>query len=250
VAVELSEAGGSDIWTVDLARGVATRVTFDPALDVDPVWSPDGRELMFATTREGPTRIYSKALRGNAPESPLGEYAGNAYPEYWSAHANAILFVQDSQVGMLSLEGDAKPEMILKKDFSTDEPQLSPDGHWLAYISQESGQWEVYVEPFREEGERVRVSTEGGGQPKWRGDGRELFYVSPDGQLMAVDVRMSDGRMEVGLPVALFPGVIADAIRDHYAVTADGQRFLVPMPVGNETKRRLHVITSWTSLLK
>jgi Tol biopolymer transport system component len=250
VAVERTDAGASDIWTVDLARGVATRVTLDPASEVDPVWAPDGRELLFASTRDGTARVYRKALEGDAPPSPLAEVSGAAYPECWSAPANAILYGQGQAIGILSPDGDAEPETIMKKDFQIDEPQISPDGRWLAFISQESGQWEVYVEPFREEGERVRVSTEGGGQPKWRGDGRELFYVSPDGRLMAVDVQTKSGRIEVGLPVALFPGVIADPIRDHYAVTADGQRFLVPVPVESDTGTRLHVVTNWTSLLK
>jgi len=250
VAVERTDTGSSDIWTVDLARGVATRVTIDPASEVDPVWAPDGRELLFASTRDGTARVYRKALEGDAPPSPLAEVSGAAYPECWSAKANAIVYAQGQAIGILSPDGGAEPETIMKKDFQIDEPHISPDGRWLAFISQESGQWEVHVEPFREEGERVRVSTEGGGQPKWRGDGRELFYVSPDGRLMAVDVQTKSSRIEVGLPVALFPGVIADPIRDHYAVTADGQRFLVPLPVGSDTGTRLHVVTNWTSLLK
>jgi hypothetical protein len=108
----------------------------------------------------------------------------------------------------------------------------------------------VYVEPFRREGERVRVSTEGGGQPRWRGDGRELFYVAPNGRLMAVDVRAKGDRIDVGLPAALFSGVNPDPTEDHYAATADGQRFLVPVPVGEDAGMRIHVVTDWTSLLK
>jgi Tol biopolymer transport system component len=255
VAVELSEEGLPDLWTIDLARGVATRVTFDPASDIDPVWSPDGRELLFSSSREGRRRLYRKALQGNAPESPLGEGLDGVFSECWSAAAKAILYVTAAAdggqaFGMLPSDGGAKPETILKKDFRIDEPQISPDGRWLAYISQESGPWEVYVEPFRAEGERVRVSTEGGGQPRWRGDGRELFYASPDGRLMAVDVRAQAGQIEVGLPQALFSGVIAGPTGDHYAVAAEGQRFLVAVPVDNDPRARIHVVTNWTSLLR
>ncbi len=259
VAVQFSEEGPPDLWTIDLARGVATRVTFDPASDGDPVWSPDGRELLFSSSREGPSRLYRKALQGNAPESPLGEGLDGVFAECWSAPAKAMLYVTlagraqeegGQAFGMLPTDGGAKPETILKKDFRIDEPQISPDGRWLAYISQESGPWEVYVEPFRAEGERVRVSTEGGGQPRWRGDGRELFYASPDGRLMAVDVRAQAGQIEVGLPQALFSGVIADPITDHYAVAANGQRFLVAVPVDKDPRARIHVVTNWTSLLR
>jgi hypothetical protein len=255
VAVELSEEGGApDIWTVDVARGVATRQTFDPAADFNPVWSPDSRELAFTSDREGSPRLYRKALQANAPASPLAQGLSDVHSEFWSAPAKAILYVGNSDkshgFGMVPSDGGAKPETVLKKSFRIDEPHVSPDGRWLAYTSQESSRWEVYVEPFRREGERVRVSTEGGGQPRWRGDGKELFYVSPDGQLMAVDVRTTGDRIDVGPPVALFSGVIADPTTDHYAATADGQRFLVPVPVGGNARMRIHVVTNWTSLLK
>ena len=133
---------------------------------------------------------------------------------------------------------------------------MSPDGRWLAYISDESGRDEIYVEPFRRPGERLRVSRGGGGQPKWRGDGRELFYRSHDGQLMAVDVQEAASGLEVGTPEGLFP---ADALRaapgvgpesDEYAVTADGQRFLLMMRVEEDVKQRIHVVTNWPSLLE
>jgi Tol biopolymer transport system component/tRNA A-37 threonylcarbamoyl transferase component Bud32 len=254
VAAELAEGGASDIWTIDVARGVATRQTFDAASNRDPVWSPDGREVAFRSSREGSPRLYRKAVQGNAPASPLGRGLSNVYSESWSAPAKGILYVTGSEnshaFGMVPSDGHAEPVTILKTKFWIDEPQISPDGRWLAYDSLESGQWEVYVEPFRREGERVRVSTEGGGQPRWRGDGRELFYVAPNGRLMAVDVRAKGDRIDVGLPAALFSGVNPDPTEDHYAATADGQRFLVPVPVGEDAGMRIHVVTDWTSLLK
>jgi dipeptidyl aminopeptidase/acylaminoacyl peptidase len=244
----------SDIWTIDVARGVATRQTFDPAADFKPVWSPDSRELAFSSLRDGPPHLYRKALQGDAPASPLGQGLSMVSAECWSGPAKAIVYLAEAEkthaFGVLPSDGGAKPETILKKSFRIDEPRISPDGRWLAYASQESSRWEVYVAPFRREGERVQVSTEGGGQPRWRGDGKELSYVSPDGQLMAVDVRATGDRIDVGLPVALFSGVIADPLTDHYSATADGQRFLVPVPVGQESRRRIHVVTNWTSLLK
>jgi Tol biopolymer transport system component len=256
VAVELStpEGGQSDLWTMDLARGVATRVTFDPAADIDPVWSPDGRALVFSSDRDGGYRLYRKGLQGNEPVSPLGESLEAVFPEGWLVDEETLLFVMGESgartIGLLPPDGSAEPELVLEKDFLVDEPQVSPDGRWLAYISQESGQWEVYVEPFQRVGDRVRVSPEGGGQPKWRGDGKELFYVSPDGRLMAVDVRAEEARIEVGLPVALFAGVNSTPNTDHFAVTADGQRFLLTAPVEDDSGARIHVILNWTALLE
>ena len=254
VAVELSDGGAPDLWTIDLARGVATRRTFKRRSDNNPVWSPDGRELVFTSGTPGSSRLYRKVLEGNTPESPLGQEVVNVYSESWSASEKAILYVTHSAerhaIGMVGTEANAHLETIMEEGFALDEPQVSPDGRWLAYMSQESGQWEVYLEPFRMAGERVRVSTEGGGQPRWRGDGQEIFYVSPRGRLMAVDVQASSHRIDVGLPVSLFSGVIASADTVHYAPTADGRRFLVPVPLSKDAGMRVHVVTDWTSLLK
>jgi hypothetical protein len=132
-----------------------------------------------------------------------------------------------------------------------DEPQVSPDGRWLAYISDESGDWEVYVQPFRRPGERLRVSVDGGGQPKWRGDGKELFYRSAGGPLVAVEVREGADGLEVGLPTELFEvGVVRRPQVDDYAVADNGQRFLVKIAVGEEAGDRIHVVTDWPSLLE
>ena len=132
-----------------------------------------------------------------------------------------------------------------------DEPQLSPDERWLAYVSQESGRDEVYLEPFRRAGDRVRVSVDGGGQPKWRGDGKELFYATPGNLLMAVSVRAAGERLEVSLPTRLFEirGLEGTGY-DDYAPSADGQRFLVKLPVQESRKPQLQIVTNWTSLVR
>jgi len=144
---------------------------------------------------------------------------------------------------------DVEPEVLLKADAQIDEPQISPDGRWLAYSSVESGGWEVYVEPFRRPGEKVRVSPNGGVQPKWRADSRELFYLKPDGELVVVEVSASGERLEVGLPTSLFSTGTASPVFDQYAVTGDGQRFLVLTPVV-PAARTIQVLLNWTSLLK
>jgi eukaryotic-like serine/threonine-protein kinase len=251
VAVEFLAPGEStaDVWTIDVARGIGTRQTTDKGWEYDPVWSPDGRELVFTSNRDGVNRLYRKSLQGDEPERPFAKALDGVWPEGWTPDGRALI-VHHDQKAILALpwSGDGPPEAIIQRSYPMDEPQVSPDGRWLAYIAQEADRWEVYVEPFRRPGARVRVSPDGGGQPKWRADGRELFYVSPDGRLMAVQVKATVDQLDVTLPVALFPGVMGAPTWDRYAVTRDGQRFLVVVPLAGGVER-LHVVTNWTSLL-
>jgi len=258
-AVVIAGTGLNDIWVIDVARGMSSRVTTGPAGALSPVWSPDGQELIFARYNAASGLLYRKELRADATASALRETADGGIPQDWSHDGKILLYRtsgEENAFWALPVEGDGSPELVLKSAFSVGHAQMSPDGRWLAYVSDESGRYEVYVEPFRRPGERVRVSRDGGGQPKWRGDGRELFYRSHDGQLMAVDVQEAASGLEVGTPEGLFP---ADALRaapgvgpesDEYAVTADGQRFLLMMRVEEDVKQRIHVVTNWPSLLE
>jgi Tol biopolymer transport system component len=255
VAVQIKAGDGQDnIWMIDVAREVASRVTTSPPQARDPVWSPDSRELIFEGGPEGgdPYRI---ELRAGATPSALLETAEYENPEDWSRDGKILLYRttgEENALWALPLEGEGPSELVLKSESSLRDPQLSSDGQWLTYVSDESGRFEVYVEPFRRPGERVRVSPDGGGQPKWRGDGQELFYLSADGRLMTVDVRQGDSGPDVGFPAALLSGDRAVEQlwgRDDYAVTADGQRFLVKTRV-EEQDRRIHVVLNWTSLLE
>ncbi len=255
VAVEIIAGDGLwDIWVVDVARGLASRVTTGPPQSTDPVWSPDSRELIFERGSGGGD-LYRKDLRIGANASPLLETSQGEIPEDWSRDGKILLYRttgEESALWALPLDGDGSPELVIKTGFSLRQAQMSPDGRWLAYMSNESGQFEVYVEPFRRPGERVRVSPDGGSQPRWRGDGKELFYLSPDGPLMAVDVREGASGPDVGMPAVLIPADKAGARlwgSDDYAVTADGQRFLVKTRV-EEEDRRIHVFLNWTSLLE
>jgi Tol biopolymer transport system component len=254
LAVNLTVPGteGSDIWTIDLARGVATRLTFDPALEDNPVWSPDGRSLAFSSNREGTSRVFLKTLGSNEPELPLSPPPADGYPESWTPDGKSVVYKSVSPDGqaLWTVSPGREPELLLRNGFELDEPQISPDGRWLAYLSRESGRWEVYLCPFRRPGERVRVSTDGGGQPKWRGDGKELIYASPDGHLMAVTVRAGETGVDVDLPRVLLAARATDPIRDEYAVTADAQRFLVKTPVGAGATARIHAVLHWPSLLR
>jgi Tol biopolymer transport system component len=257
VALEIRNTEGQrDLWVMDVARGVASRVTARAGNERDPIWSPDGRTLAFAAMGAEKGVLRRKGLRASDPEVALTDTADEDHPEFWTRDGRTLLFVrrtpEDAQsVWALPLEGGGKIEPVLNAGFWVDEPQLSPDERWLAYVSRESGRDEVYVEPFRREGERVRVSVDGGGQPKWRGDGKELFFTTPSSRLAAVEVHAAGDRLDVSLPTELFEihGLEGTGY-DDYAVTADGKRFLVKVPIEEARKPQLQIVTNWTSLLE
>lgn len=254
----MAGTGLVDIWVIDVARGMTNRVTTGPKGGTYPVWSPDGRELVFARG-VGDWNLYRKEPRAGATASPLRETVElRGHPQDWSRDGKILLYRttgKENALWALPMEQDGPPDLVLKSEFSFWLAQMSPDGRWLAYMSNESGRYEIYVEPFRRPGERVRVSPDGGVRPRWRGDGRELFYASDDGQLMAVDVREGPSGLDLGMPEVLFD---VDALGAEmlapwdadYAVTADGQRFLLQMRIEQNVEQRVHVVTNWSSLLE
>ncbi len=257
MALELVDAEGQyDLWVMDVQRGVTSRVTATPGDERDPVWSPDSRSLAFIARRDGVADLRRKGLRASEPETVLTDSPDEDVPESWSSDGKTLLFVQrtlknEQSVMALPVSGEGEAEPVLTPGFMVDEPQISPDGRWLAYLSPESGRDEVYVEPFRRDGDRVRISVEGGGQPKWRGDGKELFFTAENGRLMAAEIRAAGDRLEVELPVELFEirGLQGTGY-DDYAVAADGQRFLIKLPIEAARRAQLHVVTNWPSLLE
>ena len=196
VAVEMIGADGrSDISLLELARGTTTRVTIDPADDADPVWSPDGTALIFASARaDGWSTLFSKSLANNEPERPLFATKQDLYPESFTPDGKAIVYFkregtqllravgEEESVGFVwRLDGSAPPQAILQTGYGIDELQVSPDGRFLAYISTESGQYEVYLQPFGRSGEKVRVSTTGGARPSGDQTARSCSTWHPTG---------------------------------------------------------------------
>jgi len=240
---------------MDVARGVTSRVTSATGDERDPVWAPDGRSLAFIARISNGGSLRRKALRASDPETIIESGAAPRWdiPEHWVENGDTLLVIRQDAAGeqtvwAVSVKSGKAERVLTGSRF--DEPQVSPDGRWLAYVSRESGQDEVYVEPFRRDGDRVRLSLKGGGQPKWRGDSAELFFTTPTNRLVAVAVHAAGERLDVSLPVELFEirGLLGSGY-DDYAPSADGQRFLIKLPVGQEQKPRLNVVTNWTSLL-
>jgi Tol biopolymer transport system component len=244
--------GGTDLWVMDLSRRVTSCVTCNPESEENPVWSPDSQELAFAVGNVPESlHIFHKVLRTGAPASHLLESPGLNFPECWSRDGRTLLYISGGAFWALSPTGERPPEVVLRAESPLAEPRLSPDGRWLAYISKESGDWEVYVQPFRRPGERVRVSTGGGGQPMWRDDGKELFYRKPAGPLLVVGVREEADSLELGPPTELFrAGVEIAPTATDYGVSSDGQRFLVKVPIEGGARDSLHVVVNWPSVLE
>jgi Tol biopolymer transport system component len=240
-----------DIWLLDLGTGALSRFTSDPGTEGDPVWSPDGRRLAFAARGEHRPQldIFRKALGGGPAEQVV---AGWAFVEDWSPDGRFLLYgaAIGGRDGLWAapVSGDRKPIRLVPGSVPNDEPQLSPDGRFLAYQSYEAGRFEVYVQGFPDAGARARFSTEGGAVPRWRGDGRELFYLAPDKTLMTVEVK-TGATLQPGIPRRLFSTGLGVSLWDSYAVTADGQRFLVLAPV-HSGPSQITVVLNWTAGLK
>ncbi len=244
-----------DIWIFDLVRGGKTRLTFDPADDLDCIWSPDGMRIAFTSDRAGQRNIYWKLADGSGPEELLlAGKDGQRNVLDWSRDGKYLLYDnaldRSHQLYVLPLAGDRKPVPFINTQFATQQGQFSPNDRWVAYRSLESGNVEVYVQGFSLDSSQPRgkwqVSTAKGELPKWRGDGKELFYHFGD-SFFAVDVKTDGPAFAAGIPKRLFdvPGVGASATHGEYVVTRDGQRFLVATASDKAAAQPIEVVVNW-----
>ena len=256
VAVAVRDRQGQrDIWLLELTRGTSTRFTFGPrqANNSLPVWSPDSGRIVFNSDREGTWNLYQNASSGGGTEQPLLKSSDAKLVTDWSFDGRFILYhTQHPKTGydllVLPLEGDRKPVPVLQTEFNEVNGQFSPDGRWIAYQSDESRQAEVYVLGFPTPSGKFQVSTNGGNRPRWRRDGKELFYLSADRKMMAVDVKATATTFEIGRPRELFQTRVASApfVASVYDVTADGQRFLINTALDEATgPTPMTVVMNW-----
>lgn len=251
VAIGRSVDGNADLWLIETARGVPRRITFDTVPEGRPVWSPDGTQLLFSSYLRGKNDLYVMSIVGAATGTLLLDTATGKAPYDWSVDGRLILY-DDSDGGLsaLPLRGDKKPLALSTRGGGP--ARFSPDGRWVAYPSAESGTSEVYVQSFPGPGTKTRISTTGGRWPEWRRDGHELFYLTPDDQLMAVSLTVSGPTLEVGTPSRLFtlhiqPPTFAE--RPQYTASPDGQRFLVNAVIGEGETAPLTVVLNWQPAL-
>jgi serine/threonine protein kinase/Tol biopolymer transport system component len=258
IAVERTDpqTRNGDIWLLDVASGTPNRWTFDPGLDMYPVWSPTGDQIAFGTSRNGADNLYLKASAGGTEELLL---KGAAIPRDWSRDNRFLVYGvgAGTQLMVLPLSGERKPfPFLATSSFTYAQSRISPDGKWLAYYSNESGRNEVYVQNFPVASAKYQISNEGGFSSRWRRDGKEIYYVSPEGKLVAVPVRTTEKNIEVGAPSVLFevgastPLGSGYGTRQQYDVTADGQRFIVNVPAEQTVESPLTVISNWPATIK
>src|SRR5262245_54553558 len=252
----------ADIWLYEFARGTGTRFTFTASIDRAPVWSPDGKRIVFTSNRNGNYDLYQKRSDGTGDDELLFKSDQIKVPTSWSADGRFLLFRSDdpksnSDIWMLPLDGDHKPIPFLRTEFLEDMASFSPDGRWIAYSSLESGRREIYVRPFSAPGAagslsaggKWQISKAGGVSPRWRGDSKELFYLALDGKRTAVD-DSANPTFQAGIPQPLF-NVPALFQGQQVQVTPDGKRFLIAAPPQQTIgESPVTVLLNWPALLK
>jgi dipeptidyl aminopeptidase/acylaminoacyl peptidase len=256
LAVEKGDAdrGSTDLWTVDLARGAFSRLTSAPGFEDLPTWSPDGRRIAFASDQGLAPRML--VMNANATGSEDFIIEGRLFPMDWSPDGRYLLYTTDGgatrqDIWMYDFERKAATA-LLASAFNERRPKFSPDGKWIAYVSDESRTPQVYARSFPNGAVKIQISSAGGNQPQWRRDGKEIFYLAPDSTLMAVNVHAGGAGLVVGAAQPLFQTNNPDesrVLRNNYAASADGQRFLVMSPLIGPNVSPLVAVINWTAAI-
>jgi serine/threonine protein kinase/Tol biopolymer transport system component len=251
--------GTADVWILDLKRGTKSRLTFSPGTQLSSVWSTDGKTVYYASNVKGANHIYSKAADGSAGEQTVLEEADAAeIPFGFPSDGRYLVFQRRASndprgnvaIWALPMFGDRKPFPIVQTPFDDIHPAVSPFGKWMAYQNTESGRSEIYVTQFPGGGARWQVSTKGGADAKWRGDGKELYFLDPSDNLMAVGVDTSGPAPRMGVPHALFQAIGVQRQVGTYVVTRDGKKFLINSGSTKQGNEPLTLVTNWTAELK
>jgi serine/threonine-protein kinase len=246
------EGAAWNIWTLDLERGTLTRLTLEET-NTDPLFTPDGKRIVYTSFREGQYGLYWKAADGSGPEERLTTSPHFLHTYTWSGDGHRLAYNEfhpetGGDIWVLDLQGDRKPQSFLRTPFQELFPAFSPDGRWMAYSSNEAGRVEVYVQPYPGPGAKVQMSTQGGDHPLWAANGRELYYLNGEG-MMAVSVPQGD-KLSPGVPRLLFE-MSFFAAGHAYDPTPDSQRFVLIKPTAAEpTTTQLQVILNWTEELR
>jgi dipeptidyl aminopeptidase/acylaminoacyl peptidase len=253
VAVTRTIQSNTDVWLIDILRGGKTRFTVDPAVDLEGIWSADGTQIAFGSNRKGIFDLYRKRSSGAGGEELLLQSPQAKIVEDWSRDRRFVLYREARpttgwDLWALPMFGDQKPIAVVNTSFEERNGQFSPDGLWVAYQSNVTGRFEIYVQPFPGPGGNRQVSTAGGTFPRWSADGKELFFIAPNSKLMSATVKISGSIFEAESPIALFQtrivtGALASQ-QTQYAVSRDG-RFLINTRVDDSTTTPITLILNW-----
>ncbi len=251
-----------DVWLYEISRAVWTRFTFDPASERWPIWSPDGSTIVFASDRKKLLDLFQRASSGAGSEEPLLDSSFPKYPNDWSRDGRFIAYTHDEpktrgDIWILPMDpdpkgagGERKPFLFLQTEFNENRATFSTDGRWIAYQSDESGRNEVYIRPFPGPGGKWQVSTNGGSHPRWRRDGKELFYLL-DNLIMAADIELDATTVKVRGVTPLINFIPYVGVNgDIYDVTGDGKRFLLASQRGAEISSPVTLVVNWVGEIK
>ena len=244
-----------DVWVYDISRGTLTRLTFE-GRNGHPIWTPDGMRLTFRSNREGgPLNLFWKPADGSGAAERLTTSEQDQSPTSWSPDGQVLAFYErsfaegqastDRNIWVVPLEGEREPRPFLQTPFNEGGAVISPDGRWLAYVSNESGRFDVYVQPFPGPGGKRQISTEGGNEPVWSRNGEELFYRNGN-QMMAVEIT-TEPTFSAGTPSILFEGAFrrGSVLRADYDIAPDGQRFVMLQQGGTDALTQINVVLNW-----
>ncbi len=255
VGVSIAEEE-TQTWLYDFSRETLTRFTYEGHVNQNAIWTPDGKWIAIQSNREGTMNIFRQRTDGSGGPEHLITSEYNNFPMSWSHDGQLLAFAEVNpatgyDIWVLRMS-DHKAQAFLRTPFNKSVPLFSPDGHWLAYISDESGRFEIYVQPYPGPGGKWQISTEGGAEPLWNPNGRELFYRSGD-KMMAVDIATQPS-FSAGKPRVLFEGQYnrAAGVTPNYDVSPDGQRFLMikPNETGEASPTQINVVLNWFEELK
>jgi len=261
VALDAITDNNRDVWMIDIARNVRSRFTFDPTSDWTPVWSPDEKRILFASARNG-THMFAKSSTGVGSEDLVLKDSPSEVPVAWSRDGRYVVFSRFKPAGQPGVDTwvadmsgpEPKAFPFMESPFDKAQARLSPDGRWIAYVTNDSGNYQIVAQSFpNPTGGRWQITSQGGIEPKWSHNGRELYYLAFDGKLMAVPIK-AEPTFSAGTPAALFETPLTvnrtQSPRDRrYDVAPDG-RFLIAVPVGNAAPNPVTTLVNWTSGLE
>ena len=260
MAVEVRDPGNTDVMVYDLARETSTRLTFDPGADDFPLWSPDGQRILFSSDRDGAANIYAMAADGTGqPARVTTSTTTNHFPQSWSGDGETLVIMAGipADLQVVSIGADSPPQDLIATEVTEVNAEVSPDGRWMAYMSNESGRTEVYVRPFPDVDDgKWQISRDGGAAPVWSPDGRELFFRAPGGGDMLVVAVDTEPVFSPGNPEVLFEAPYRSSAPGRgrpWDVAADG-RFLMIKESGSGQEAsgpaQINVVLNWAEELK